>query len=93
MTKKRSDALQALVAEVVDLGAVVDQSRDTEEVARQGFVASRQILDAARERLTVAERRLATTEEALRIIQQRDDVSAETIGALLERAGSPRTWA
>lgn len=86
MSRKRSDALQALVAEVVDLAADLAQARDLEEHARQEFVAARQVLDLEAQKRQAIEDRLENTEQALGIIQARDEVSDETLTALRQRA-------
>jgi chromosome segregation ATPase len=86
VSKRRSDALQALVAELADARDLVgDYSHEREEAQRE-FVAARQVLDTANERLKAAEGRVADTDEAIRIIQRRDDIGDDVVAALVERA-------
>ena len=85
MTKRRSDALQALVREVADLDRDIGVAREQENAARQESVFARQQLDnasTARQRLEDHRR---VTREALQLLQGRDDVADETVEALLSR--------
>lgn len=86
MSKKRSDALQALVAEVVDLDAEILVARDGEDEARRESVAARQALDLKAQKRQELEERRSATQKALDIIKARDLISDETIVALAERA-------
>lgn len=85
MSKKRSDALQALIAELVDAEQTVALLEAAEEEARQESVAARQALDAAATRTREAVGRRRATSDALGIIQARDAVSDETVDALRAR--------
>lgn len=84
---RRSDALQALVHEVVDLDAEIDIARGGEDEARQEFVRARQALDDARGRREKLEGRRVTTTTALDLIRDRDEVTTATVEALMKRAG------
>lgn len=86
MSKKRSDALQALVAERADLDREIVAATELEEEARRESIAARQVLDDRASRRKAIEERRAATNDALRIIQLRDDVSDETVAALAARA-------
>lgn len=83
---RRSDALTALVAEVADLDRDIAARREREDDARREFVAARQALDTAAAAVSAAEKRRVATTSALDLIASRDDVSDETVAALLERA-------
>lgn len=83
---RRSDALQVLVEEVVALERDIAQACGIEEEARQESVAARAALDAARGRREALEGRRATTATALKLIQGRDEVSEDTVAALMVRA-------
>jgi uncharacterized protein YhaN len=84
---KRSDALQALVHEVVDLDVEIGLALATEEEARQEFVRARQALDDVRGRREALEGRRKTTDDALGLIRDRDEVTQATVEALMKRAG------
>ncbi len=86
MSKKRSDALQALIAEVVDLDSEITVASEAEEEARAEFVTARQALDTCRAKREAAEARRSATQKALAIIQERDQVADETVAALSDRA-------
>lgn len=86
MSKKRSDALTALVAEVVDIRRDEMEAEHFEETARVEYVAANEALENARRQRRALTGRLEVTRNALTIIQQRDDISDETVEALLERA-------
>lgn len=83
---RRSDALQALVVEVVDLDRDIVEARGQEDFARQESVAARAALDVARGRREALEGRRTTTAAALQLIQDRDEVSEDTVAALMVRA-------
>lgn len=83
---KRSDSLQALIFELVDLDRTLVAARAAAEVARQEFVAARQALDNENAKVAVAEQRRVSTRGALDIIQGRDNISDETVDALIARA-------
>lgn len=86
MSKKRSDALTALVAELADADRDVASERHLEEEAQQEFVAARQVLDAAVARSKAAVGRRTITHDALKLIQTRDEIADDVVAALLERA-------
>jgi hypothetical protein len=74
VSKKRSDALQALVAELVEADRTIAVARDAEEEAQREFVAARQVLDGALARTKAAVGRRTITNDALRLIQTRDEI-------------------
>jgi hypothetical protein len=86
VSKKRSDALQALVAELVDADRAIAVARDAEEEAQREFIAARQVLDAALARTKAAVGRRTITNDALRLIQTRDEIGDDVVQALAERA-------
>lgn len=86
MSKKRSDALQALVAEVVDLEADIEHAREREETARIEFTAAQQVLANYRDKRAALEERRTITSRALSLIQERDLITDETVDALKVRA-------
>lgn len=86
MSKKRSDALTALIAEVVDIGREITRARANEDEARVDFTFARQQLDtraAATEALVLREK---ATREALQIVQRRDEIADDVVDTLIERA-------
>lgn len=85
MSKKRSDALTALVAEVVDLRAEYQHALDQENEARSEWTAARQVVDSATATRTQADERLTATREALGIVQRRDEVADDVVEALIAR--------
>jgi len=86
MSTRRSDALQALVAEWIDADTTVDDHRAAEDVARTEYVAARQALDLAAGRTKDAIARRDTTGQALALIATRDEISEDTLDALKARA-------
>jgi uncharacterized protein YPO0396 len=88
MTKKRSDALQALIAEVADLDVDITLARTAEEAARVESTAARQALDHEIGNRTTLEARRAATQKALDIIQTRDAISDDVVEALATRAAA-----
>lgn len=85
MSKKRSDALQALIGEVVEIESDLTRARECEETARVAATEARQALDIERGLREAVEARLAETNRALRIIAERDEVSEDTLAALRAR--------
>jgi hypothetical protein len=83
---KRSDALTALIAEIVDLDRELTLALGVEEEARIEFVTARQLLDTRQGERKRLEERRQITRDALGIIQGRDVVSDDVVAALMERA-------
>jgi hypothetical protein len=83
--RKKGDALQALIAEQVDLEVEYDSKIDIEQEASRESIAARQVLDTAIEKRRAVNQRLEHTKEAVSILMIRDEVSRETIDALLGR--------
>lgn len=85
MSKKRSDALTALITEQVDLEGEYRSRAEAEEDFNREAIAARQALDIAMEKRKAANQRLEHTKEAISILMIRDEVSRETVDALVER--------
>lgn len=85
MSKKRSDALQSLVVEVVDLAVEVALARDAEDEAKAEFAAAQAALDLRRQKRADLEERRDTTHKALTLIRNRDDIAEETVKAMIDR--------
>ena len=83
---RRSDALQALVHEVVDLDAEIVTALAAEDEARQEFVRARQVLDSAQAARGTLEGRRDLTHRALATIRDRDQVAEATVDAMLKQA-------
>lgn len=86
MSKKKSDALQALIAEVVELDRSILVALEEEEQARLTFVAARQELDSRQGTRTSAEENRKQTQRALDIIASRDSIGEDVIATLKVRA-------
>lgn len=87
MSKKRSDALQALIVEAVDVRREIERAREVEGAARTEFTFARQQLDIPTAERVALEARETATREAITIIQGRDDVSDDVVAALIAREG------
>lgn len=83
---RRSDALQALVSEIVSIEADIVTATQQEDAARAEFVTARQALDARVAASKALDARENATLKALDIIRDRDSVSEETVAALMDRA-------
>lgn len=85
MSKRRSDALTALITEIVDGDAQIASALEVEEVAYREHVAAEEAWQMHRDRRGALEQRVKETGRALAIIASRDNIADDVIEALKGR--------
>lgn len=88
--KKKSDALTALIAEVVDLEQEAAQAAEAKREANGTMIVAQQAHASATDKHNRVIVRYNRTTEALGLITTRDDIAEATVRALTQRERDSR---